>query len=193
MEKVKEKNNKLIIILMLLVFLFVCVFTTLSYFKYTYESEPIIITSTNLSLSAITDNLRDNTDINPTVWSNNMEENEENLNIAKVDLKINSSSGVNGVYTVKLKSEINKNKLYDGGEVTDIKYKVYKSNKLVSEGHFDDKTNVKIIDGVINANVDLADEYKIYVYIEETGKVQDSLKDINFNFNFLTEANQIEE
>ena len=92
-----------------------------------------------------------------------------------------------------MKSKVTKNDKYNAfGEISDIKYKVYKGNEKVSEGSFDSELDVKIIDGSMNSENDLLDEYKIYVYIEETGKNQDDLMDIKFDFNFVTEANQVE-
>ena len=193
MEEVKAKNNLFIIILMLVAFLFSCVFATLCYYRYIYESEPIIITTTNLKLSVISDNLRDNESIMPTTWSNNMEENENNKNITKLDLKVSSTSRINATYKINMQSTIKQNELYEGGNIADIKCKIYKDGSVVNEGEFTDETDIQIADGTITTDEDLNDEYQVYVYIEETDEIQDSLKDISFDFKFIGEANQVEE
>ena len=188
-----KKKNRFLIALMLVVFFFTCVFATLCYYRFTYESNPIIITTKNLKIESQAYGLKDNTDIDPTTWSDNMEVNDNNINIAKVNLRVVSNSRIDAVYKVNMKSKVTKNGKYNAfGEISDIKYKVYKGNEKVSEGSFDSELDVKIIDGSMNSENDLLDEYKIYVYIEETGKNQDDLMDIKFDFNFVTEANQVE-
>ena len=188
-----KKKNRFLIALMLVVFFFTCVFATLFYYRFTYESNPIIITTKNLKIESQAYGLKDNTDIDPTTWSDNMEDNDNNINIAKVNLRVVSNSRIDAVYKVNMKSKVTKNDKYNAfGEISDIKYKVYKGNEKVSEGSFDSELDVKIIDGSMNSENDLLDEYKIYVYIEETGKNQDDLMDIKFDFNFVTEANQVE-
>ncbi len=194
MEKVRNKNKKVLIILSLIIFFMICVFTTLAYFRYTYKSEPIIITTTDLKLNITINDIINNKNIQPTTWSSNMDENNNNTNIAQVDLNVNSNSKINATYTVNINGDIVKNPSYTGGEISDIKYKVYdNNNNFISEGEFTDTTNIKIIDGMITTDGNLNKDYIIYIYIDETGEVQNSLKDISFNIKFTGEANQIEE
>lgn len=189
-----DKKNKLILTVLAVLTLFIALIgATFAYFSAVSQSKPQVITTSSLSLLVTISGSSNVTNIKPTTWSSNMEDNENNKDVAKIPFTVTSNSKVNGTYDVTMTTNIATNSALTGGDVSDIKYKLYKDNVKVKEGSLSANFNEKVItNGVIALNDNLNDSYKLYIYIENKPNAQNILQNINFTVNLSGNANQTE-
>ncbi|MBQ7141348.1 MAG: hypothetical protein IJO32_07600 [Bacilli bacterium] len=194
MEKIDNRNKVTLIIIWILILLISLIGGTFTYFSAIKKSDKQIITTRNLSISVIIENSTNLKNIEPTDWdSSDMSKNENNKNIAVIPFRVTSKSRLTGTYSVDLNTNITENNLYDGGKAEDIMYKIYKDGKEVISGNFNEgEFNKKVVSGIISRDRDLNDEYKLYVYIDETNVVQDKLQGISFGLTLVGRADQTE-
>lgn len=188
----EDKNKKILTIIWSLTLVITLIGTSFAYFIVSSNTKPQIIITKSLDLSLILQGSTNIDKINPTNWSTLMDDNDNNINIAKIPFAIKSSAQVDGTYTIRMTSNIKENDLLNGGSASDIKYKLYKDDKEVSSGNFNiGDVNLEIATGAILNNKDLDDEYILYVYIENRSESQNRLQNISFNITLHGEANLI--
>lgn len=193
MEQIDNKNKATLTILWILTFLIALVGATFGYFNSISKSdEQIITTGQALSVSVVINGSSNVTNISPTTWNaNDISENEKNKNISIIPFSVSSTSRVNGSYTINMSTNIIENELFEGGSASDIAYKLYKGNNLVTEGNFNSGDFSKdITTGTITNTNDLNDNYKLYVYIDETHFEQNKLQNISFKITIGGTATQ---
>jgi len=187
-----KKEHKLIISLILMILaIFAVIGMTYAYFNATATSGVQVITTSNLNLRLETGNATHVTGIMPTHWPQTLEEANNNRNIVRIPFTISSTSRVTGNWSVNLKTTIIENTSLSGGSISDIKYRVYRPDgTFVNEGFFVRDFNEVIATGYMSALSNLEESFYLYIYIEETHTVQDSLSDIEFTVHFLGSAFQ---
>ena len=145
--------------------------------------------SLNMSVTVEGTSRADN--IKPTKWDESMAKNESNQDIAVIPFRVSSNSTKNAEYRVNMSTYIEENELLEGGSAQDIKYRVYKGDKEISSGNFHTGDfDVEIVNGIIEENKNLLDEYKLYVYIDETHVPQNRLQSISFSIILTGYVNQ---
>ncbi len=145
--------------------------------------------SLNMSVTVEGTSRADN--IKPTKWDESMAKNESNPDIAVIPFRVSSNSRKNAEYRVNMSTYIEENELLEGGSAQDIKYRVYKGNKEISTGNFHTGDfDVEIVNGIMEEGKDLLDEYKLYVYIDETHVPQNRLQSISFSVILTGYVNQ---
>ena len=191
---IDKKNRTILMILAILTLIVTMIGATFAYFKAISKSEPQIITTSSLNINLALKGSMNIKNIKPTIWSNNINENEANKDIAIIPFEVTSDSKITAIYGVTMSTNIKLNTNLVGGKVSDIKYKLYKNGTYYSEGSFSENFKEKIInDGSITLKGNLDDKYKLYIYIEDSNNFpQNQLQDINFTINLMADANQTE-
>ena len=191
MEKIDNKNKVTLIVLWVLILLVVSIGATFAYFRAVAESKPQIITTEGLTFNLDIEGSTNVDDIKPTIWNeSNLTANENNEDVTVIPFKVYSSTGVKGIYKVRMTTNITENDLYEGGSAEDIKYKVYNGSNLIKSGNFTTGNfDVEIVNGVISDN-GINDNYRLYVYIENKNTVQNKLQGISFIVKLIGTAEQ---
>jgi len=192
MKQINLKTKKILIILWSMTLLISLIGISFGYFSAISKSDPQIITTQSLNISLTMEGSTHINNINPTIWDNiNLENNDNNNNIVKIPFRIYSSSKFNGEYTIRMITNITENELLNGGNATDIKYKVYKENEEVTSGNFNKgEFDEQIVNEIISQDNNLNDTYNLYIYIENKNEAQNKLQDIEFSIRLFGEANQ---
>lgn len=194
MEQIDNKNRVTLTVLWIITFLIALIGATFGYFSAISKSDEQIITTgkSGLSVAVAITGASNVTNISPTTWnSTNISANESNENISVIPFSVTSTSRVNGTYTINMSTNIIENETFDGGSASDIAYKLYKDNSLVTEGNFNSGAFSKdITTGTITNTSDLNDNYKLYIYIDETNVPQNKLQDISFKVTIGGTAKQ---
>ena len=182
----------LVTILSILTLLALLIGATFCYFSMSATSTPQVITTSNLNfIVGISGNATNINNISPTTWSDNiLNDINGNKNIAKIPFTVSSTSDVKYDWDVKISSLVQTNSNLSGGNISDIKYKVYENKTFIKGG--DISTNEVIVSGTNSSTQNLSKSYDLYVYIEETDNEQNSLQGISFNVNLVGNADQIE-
>lgn len=172
---------------------------TFAYFSATSVTEERTVTTSNLNLNvAINGSSAHVTNIKPTTWTS-LDAAATNADISKIPFKVTGESSTNGTYVVNMQTSIALNpgtdadgKALVGGEVGDIKYRLYKGDQeVIGETAFTASTNVDIVtNGAITAGTALNDEYMLYVYIKDNSGDQNKLQAIDFTITLGGSASQ---
>ncbi len=187
-----RKNRIVLTVLGALSLLFALIGATFAYFSAVSQSEPQIITTSSLIMRVTIAGSTNIKNIKPTTWSNTMSDNENNKDITVIPFVVNADAGVQGDYDINMSTVITPNGKLNGGNVSDIKYKLYKEGTMIKEGNFSSNFNEKIIEKAeILENTPVNDSYKLYVYIDNQNGEQNSLQEINFEINLTGEAHQL--
>lgn len=191
MEYIDKRTKQTLIVLWIITLIVALIGATFGYFTATSKTDPQIITTRTLTLDLVIEGTTKVDNIKPTTWDTNMTNNESNNDIVKIPFRMKSTSGVEGIYSIKMNTKINENTLLNGGSASDIKYKLYKDNIEIKSGDFNigDFSEV-ITTGDIIKNNKLNDEYKLYIYIEDTKEDQNKLQNITFGVTLIGEATQ---
>ena len=190
---IDKKNRTILMILGVLTIIITMVGATFAYFKAISQSEPQILTTTSLNINIGIKGSLHVKDISPTTWSNNMNDNTNNKNVAVIPFVVSGDSKIKANYGVTMTTIISPNNELEGGKVSDIKYVLYRNGNYLTRGDFSETFKERIVDdGKITLNGNLKDEYVLYVYIEKTNEPQNSLQEIDFTINLMSDANQVE-
>jgi predicted ribosomally synthesized peptide with SipW-like signal peptide len=201
----ERKNKVLLTVIGVLTFIAALVGATFAYFSATSTTkEPVKVTTSNLNLSVNADGEALHvTNIKPTTWNDTALTSDDNPDIVKIPFTVEGTSNVAGTYLVNMKTSIalNTTEGLTGGEVSDIKYRIYKRTdttvgaQVGDEGSFAAATDVNIIsnvtfDGTTNGGA-IADEYVMFVYIaNNTNEQQDQLQAVDFTISLGGSASQ---
>lgn len=180
---------------------------TFAYFSATSTTETKTITTSNLNLTVAANGAATHvSNIKPTKWTS-VDAVASNEDIAVIPFKVTGTSSTNGTYVVNMQTDITLNPStvvetqggqavgLKGGEVADVKYRLYKNGKeIIGETAFEAATNKDIVtNGVITANNALNDEYVLYVYIKDNDSDQNKLQGINFTITLGGSAVQAQQ
>ena len=124
---IDKKNRTILMILGFLTIIITMIGATFAYFKAVSQSEPQILTTTSLSINIGIKNSLNVKNITPTTWSENMDDNLNNENIAHIPFVVSSDSKIKALYGVNMTTNIKPNNTLTGGEASDIKYVLYKN------------------------------------------------------------------
>lgn len=192
----ENKNKILLTVIGALTFVAVLVGTTFAYFSATSTTNSVNVTTSNLNLNVEADGAATHvTNIKPTTWdSETLANNDDNVDIAKIPFRVTGTSSVQGTYNVNLKTSIALNDSLTGGDVSDIKYRLFDSEgeEIGTEGSFAASTDVDILENISIAGTgDILDEYVLYVYIEDSSAEQNKLQDVDFTISLGGSAQQL--
>ena len=187
MEK-KNSNSIVLTVIGVATLLVALVGATFAYFSASSTSDPESVQSGHLTISSSLDEA-DEKDIVPTEWSETMSENDDNINIAKFQYTVNGSGTTvrDAVYDVKLTGTVSLASKVEngvtasdqGGEESDVLYKLVSGESVVAEGNYSQiKTGKQILTGK-TLNISGNDTYTLYVFIDETNTNQDKLQGAN--------------
>lgn len=175
---------------------------TFAYFSASDQATAQTVTTSNMNLNvAITDaSVANIKNIKPTTWTDDFASNKD---ITAIPFVVSGTSSADGVYNVNMQTAINLKTTQQapdgstvnltGGNVSDIKYRLYKDGAPVGEeGSFAATTNVDIVtNGQITANSALSDSYVLYVYIKNDTKTeQNQLQEVEFTITLGGSATQ---
>lgn len=192
----ENKNKILLTVIGALTFVAVLVGTTFAYFSATSTTNSVNVTTSNLNLNVEADGAATHvTNIKPTTWDGaTLANNDDNVDIAKIPFKVTGTSSVQGTYTVNLKTSIALNDSLTGGDVSDIKYRLFDSEgeEIGTEGSFAASTDVNILEDItIDGSGAILDEYVLYVYISDNSAEQNKLQDVDFTISLGGSAQQL--
>lgn len=192
----ENKNKVLLTVIGALTFIAVLVGATFAYFSATSTTNSVNVTTSNLNLNVEANGAATHvTNIKPTTWDDEtLANNDDNVDIAKIPFKVTGTSSVQGTYTVNLKTSIALNDSLTGGDVSDIKYRLFDSEgeEIGTEGSFAASTDVNILEDItIDGSGAILDEYVLYVYISDNSAEQNKLQDIDFTISLGGSAQQL--
>ena len=186
----EEKRKKKIIYssLMGIIILLIIVGITYAWFSAKSEVDEHKITTAKTELIVEIDPSASNIkDINPTTWEDDIEINKANTDIVQIPINVINNSTIDVKYNLKLTTEnlsLNNDVEIPGGSLSDIKYILYKlddENKEVKRGDFTNPEEEQFIIKGKYINKEDTHHYILYVYIEESEEIQNSLQKLNFN------------
>ncbi len=192
----ENKNKVLLTVIGALTFIAVLVGATFAYFSATSTTNSVNVTTSNLNLNVEANGSATHvTNIKPTTWDDEtLANNDTNADIAKIPFKVTGTSSVQGTYTVNLKTSIALNDSLTGGDVSDIKYRLFDSEgeEIGTEGSFAASTDVNILEDItIDGSGAILDEYVLYVYISDNSAEQNKLQDVDFTISLGGSAQQL--
>ncbi len=186
----EENNKKKIIYSSLIVIIILLIISGITYawFSARGETESQQITTAKVDLVVeVNPDATHIKDIKPTTWSEDIEENNNNTDIVQIPINVINNSTIDVKYNLKLATEnlsLNDNVELPGGSLSDIKYVLYRldgENRKAKKGNFENLSEEQFIMKVKHINKDETHHYVLYVYIEETDGIQNSLQGLNFN------------
>ncbi len=187
-----EENIKKKIILGVVgitVLLIVLITATYAWFSARSEDESQQITTAKVDLVVeVNPDATHITNIKPTTWdAEDMANNNDNKDIVQIPIKVTNNSTIDVKYYLRLLAEgleLNNDETLTGGNLSEIKYILYELddvNKEIARGDFTEPEKEQIIIRKKAIKKDEIQNYKLYLYIEETEEIQNRLQGLNFN------------
>ncbi len=182
----ENKKKKIIItIIGILVLVVALVGATYAWFSSTSKVESKITTAKTELIVSVDEELTHITNIKPTKWKEDIALNSVNSDIVKIPITVNSKSTITINYDLTISTEnlkLNEDETLEGGKLSDLKYRLYDSDKKeLNDGNFFIPKEQQIILNQNKIEPNEVQNYMLYIYINDTGELQNKLQKLNFN------------